>query len=118
MKVVLIWIIKDFLAYEMLSGWSTHGKLACPYCMENIKSFQLEYGHKHCWFDCHHQFLSEHHPFQKQRDSFKRNKIEKDRAPPHVSGMEVFQRVSQIDEVQFDILFDKQKPQEFSRIYN
>ena len=64
-KVALMWTISDFSTYEMLSGWSTHGKLACPYCMENIKSYQLEHGRKPCWFDYHHQFLSEHHLFRK-----------------------------------------------------
>ena len=44
--------------------------------------------------------------------------IEKDRTPPHLSGMEVFQRISQIDKVQFDILFDKKKSQGFGRTHN
>ena len=38
MKAVLMWTISNFFAYGMISGWSTHGKLAYPYCMENIKS--------------------------------------------------------------------------------
>jgi hypothetical protein len=25
----------------MVSRWSMHGKLACPYCMENNKAFTL-----------------------------------------------------------------------------
>ena len=29
-----MWTINDFLAYGMVSGWSTHGILACSYCME------------------------------------------------------------------------------------
>ena len=85
-----MWIINDFSAYGMLSGWSTHGKLACPYYMENTKLFQLEHGRKPYWFDCQCQFLFEHHPFRKQRDSFRRNKIENDHVPPRLSGMEVF----------------------------
>jgi len=40
-RAVLMWTINDFPAYGMLSGWSTHGKLACPYCMENNKAFTL-----------------------------------------------------------------------------
>jgi len=40
----LMWTINDFPAYGMLSGWSTHGKLACPYCMENNKAFTLANG--------------------------------------------------------------------------
>jgi len=39
MRAVLMWTINDFPAYRMLSGWSTHGKRACPYCMENNKAF-------------------------------------------------------------------------------
>ena len=34
MKACLMWTINDFPAYGMLSGWSTHGRLACSYCME------------------------------------------------------------------------------------
>ena len=32
MRVALMWTVSDFPAYAMLSGWSTAGKLACPYC--------------------------------------------------------------------------------------
>jgi hypothetical protein len=41
MRAALMWTMNDFPAYGMLSGWSTHGKLACPYCMENNKAFTL-----------------------------------------------------------------------------
>jgi hypothetical protein len=41
MRVALIWPINDFPAYGMVSGWSTHGKLTCPYYMENNKAFML-----------------------------------------------------------------------------
>jgi hypothetical protein len=36
-----MWTINDFLAYGMVFSWSTHEKLACPYCMENNKAFTL-----------------------------------------------------------------------------
>ena len=36
-----MWTISDFLAYSMLFGWSTTGRLACPYCMEDSNSFKL-----------------------------------------------------------------------------
>jgi len=39
-----MWTINDFFAYGMLSGWSTHGRLACPHCMEHTKTFKLNYG--------------------------------------------------------------------------
>jgi hypothetical protein len=41
MRAALMWTINDFSAYGMVSGWSTHGKLACPYCMESNKAFTL-----------------------------------------------------------------------------
>jgi len=33
MKAALKWIINDFPAYGILSGWSTNGQLACPVSM-------------------------------------------------------------------------------------
>jgi hypothetical protein len=50
MRAALMWTINDFPAYGMLSGWSTHGKLACPYCMENNKAFTLANGGKAFFF--------------------------------------------------------------------
>jgi hypothetical protein len=32
LHALLLWTINDFPAYAMLSGWSTKGKIACPYC--------------------------------------------------------------------------------------
>jgi hypothetical protein len=34
MRAALMWTINDFPAYGMVSGWSTHEKLTCPYSME------------------------------------------------------------------------------------
>ncbi|KAL4580636.1 hypothetical protein LXL04_016836 [Taraxacum kok-saghyz] len=53
MRAMLLWTVSDFPAYAMLSGWSTHGKLACPYCMDKLGSFTLKHGGKATWFDCH-----------------------------------------------------------------
>ena len=38
-KATLMWTISDISIYGILLGWSTHRKLACLYCMENIKLF-------------------------------------------------------------------------------
>ncbi|XP_019057446.1 PREDICTED: uncharacterized protein LOC109116462 [Tarenaya hassleriana] len=54
----------------MLSGWSTHGRLACPFCMEETEAFQLRHGRKSCWFDCHRRFLPRNHPFRQNRTLF------------------------------------------------
>jgi len=50
MRAALMWTINDFPAYGMLSGWSMHGKLACPYCIENNKAFTLANGGKASFF--------------------------------------------------------------------
>jgi hypothetical protein len=50
MRVALMWTINDFPAYEMVFGWSMHGKLACSYCMENNKAFTLTNGGKASFF--------------------------------------------------------------------
>ncbi|XP_049374826.1 uncharacterized protein LOC125839892 [Solanum verrucosum] len=57
MQVALMWTISDFPAYSMLSGWSTAGKLACPYCMKDSDAFSLSNGRKVSWFDNHRKFL-------------------------------------------------------------
>jgi hypothetical protein len=57
MKTSLMWNINDFPAYEMISGWSTHEKLACSYYMENNKAFMLINSVKISFFDYHWQFL-------------------------------------------------------------
>jgi len=36
-----MWTINDFPTYGMLSGWSTYGKLVCPYFMKKNKAFTL-----------------------------------------------------------------------------
>ncbi|XP_039119063.1 uncharacterized protein LOC120255272 [Dioscorea cayenensis subsp. rotundata] len=51
MRAALMWTISDFPAYSMLSGWSTTGKLACPYCMEDSYAFILtKDGRNKKWF--------------------------------------------------------------------
>ena len=40
-----MWTINGFLAYKMVFGWSTNGKLSCPYYMEINKASTLtKYG--------------------------------------------------------------------------
>ena len=60
-RAALMWTINDFLAYGILSGWSTHGRLACPICMERTKAFRLRHSGKMSWFDCHRCHLPRDH---------------------------------------------------------
>src|SRR4051812_16624869 len=50
MRAALLWTVNDFPAYGMLSAWSTHGKLSCPICMEDTKTFTLKCSGKPTFF--------------------------------------------------------------------
>jgi hypothetical protein len=86
MRAALMWTINDFSAYGMLSGWSTHEKLACPYCIENNKAFTLTNEGKAFFFYCHRRFLPPNHRYRKNRKDFFIGRVEKDGAPPRLSG--------------------------------
>ena len=96
LRAAVLWTISDFPAYGMLSGWSTSGKKACPYCMDKTKAFWLKHGGKMSWFDCHRQFLPADHPFRNNKTAFCRNKVEKG-SPPHImSGEELWECVKNL----------------------
>ncbi|XP_022003645.1 uncharacterized protein LOC110901103 [Helianthus annuus] len=121
MKVVLLWTISDFPAYAMLSGWSTHGKLACPYCSDKAGSFQLQFGGKPCWFDCHRQHLPERHNFRKDRVNFLKDVIVRDvKSIPEPTGEEIWQIVRHIPTVYEGSPYRKEneKPDGFGETHN
>jgi len=89
MRAALMWTINNFPTYGMVSGWSTHGKLACPYCMENNKAFTLTNGGKASFFYYHRRFLPPNHRYRKNRKDFFVGRVEKDVAPPCLSGEEL-----------------------------
>ncbi|XP_028774325.1 uncharacterized protein LOC114731348 [Neltuma alba] len=99
MRAALLWTINDFPAYGMLSGWMTMGRLSCSICMENSKAFQLKYGRKTSFFDCHHQFLPIDHRFRRNKNSFYNNRVEKSKPPSRLSGEEVWHRVQNLPKV-------------------
>ncbi|XP_049410700.1 uncharacterized protein LOC125873917 [Solanum stenotomum] len=99
MRATLMWTINDFLAYGMLSGWMTAGKLACPYCMEDTKSFTLKHGRKNSWFDCHRRFLPPDHEFRRKKYAFKKNKTERDGPTPILTGDDIWERVQNFPKV-------------------
>ncbi|GAU47807.1 hypothetical protein TSUD_404120, partial [Trifolium subterraneum] len=94
MRAALMWTINGFPAYGMLSGWSTHGKLACPHCMNHTKSFTLKKGGKASWFDCHRRFLPANHQFRRKKNLFKKDTIKTDGPPPKITSYDVFDKVS------------------------
>nr|GEV27796.1 hypothetical protein [Tanacetum cinerariifolium] len=99
LKAALMWTINDFPAYGMLSGWSTHGRLSSPYCMEKSKAFHLKHGRKTSFFDCHRQFLPKDHPFRRNKDSFTKGRVENNTPPSRLSGLETWRRVQKYPKV-------------------
>lgn len=75
-----MWTINDFLAYRIVSGWRTHGKLAYPYCVENNKAFTLMNGGKTI------RFLPSHNQYRKNIRDFLESKVKKDVTLPILSN--------------------------------
>jgi hypothetical protein len=91
MREALMWTINDFSAYEMVFGWITHGKLACPYCMENIKAFTLTNRGKTFFFTA---TSVSYQRITRTTMIFFFGKVEKDVALPCISGEELYDVVS------------------------
>jgi len=105
MKVELMWTINDFPTYGMLSGWSTSGRLACPYCMNNSKSFWLDNGRKFSWFDYHHQFFPMDHAYRRNKNAFLNNRVEYSQPPLMLNGDDVWEQVAYFPEVTREVQF-------------
>ncbi|XP_072071887.1 uncharacterized protein [Arachis hypogaea] len=98
-RAALLWTINDFPTYEMLSGWMTAGRLACSYCIEQTKAFQLKNRGKPSWFDCHRQFLPYNHMFRRNKDAFYKNRIERSEPPPRLTGEQIWDIVQNYDKI-------------------
>ncbi|XP_057999062.1 uncharacterized protein LOC110665227 [Hevea brasiliensis] len=96
MRVALMWTISDFPAYSMLSGWSTAGRLACPYCMDHLDAFSLSHGGKISWFDNHRKFLPDNHPFRRNRVNFLKGKVCISESPPILSSEDTFLQIEDL----------------------
>jgi hypothetical protein len=118
MRAALIWTINDFPTYRMVSGWSTHGKLACPYCMENNKAFTLTNKGKAFFFYCHRHFLPPNHRYRKNINDFFVGRVEKDVAPPCLSGEELHDVVLEYGDIVFGLQSGKQKFPGFGLTHN
>lgn len=118
MWVALIWTIGDFLAYDMLSRWSTYEKLAYLYCMGHTKSFQLKYSRKAMWFDSHRQYLLLSHQFR-QRYQFLIGQVEKYDPPLKLSRVEIKAQVDGLPPNQYGLfLKSKERLCEFGKSHN
>jgi hypothetical protein len=118
MRAALMWTINDFPTYKMVSGWSTHGKLACLYCMENNRSFTLTNGGKAFFFYCHRRFLPINHRCRKNIKDFFIGRVEKDVARPRLSSEELHDVVLEYGDIVFGLQSGKQKFPGFGSTHN
>jgi hypothetical protein len=110
LRAVLLWTINDFPAYGMLSGWSTKGKFACPYCNKDTDYLWLKFGSKHCYMG-HRRFLPSNHPWRRNKVSFN-NKVETRDTPKPLTGEEVLQQYQSFEQVTFGKTARKRKHRE------
>jgi len=99
LHALLLWTINDFPAYAMLSGWSTKGKFACPYCHKDTEYLWLKHGRKHCYMG-HRCFLPPDHPWRNNKVSFN-NKVETWEAPVPLTGAQVLEQFESFEQVKF-----------------
>jgi len=100
MKATLIWTFNDFSMYGIVSGWSTHEKLACPYYMENNKTFTLTNIGKTSFFIVIDGSCQQITSIEKKKDFFI-GKVERDVALLVPSCEELFDVVSQFNDIIF-----------------
>jgi transposase-like protein len=62
LRVAYLWLVHDFVTYDIFSGWGVHGNLRCPICGKETYCFRLQFGRKKSYFDCHRHFLQRNHP--------------------------------------------------------
>jgi protein-arginine kinase activator protein McsA len=99
MNASLLWTVSDFSAYEMLSGWGTHGRLACPYCMGATKAFRLPNGGKPTWFGCHRCYLEQNHEFRSVVHNFIKDTVNHDPRPPTLTGEQVLEELNELEPI-------------------
>ena len=93
LRAALIWTISDFPSYSMLFGWSTSGRLARPYCMDESNAFSLQNGRKQTLFDNHCKFLPLDHPFIRNKYAFRNNRTVTDPPQKIRFGVELLREI-------------------------
>jgi hypothetical protein len=98
LHALLLWTMNDFPAYAILSGWSTKGKFACPYCHKDAEYLWLKFGSKHCYM-------------RKCKSSFN-NMTEMRKALVALTGPPVLQQHSSFEQPKFGTTSKKRKQRE------
>ncbi|XP_026385054.1 uncharacterized protein LOC113280673 [Papaver somniferum] len=100
LHAALLWTINDFPAYGNLSGWSTHGYLACAVCNKDTRSMWLKNGRKICYMG-HRRFLPRTHAWRDIGKHLFDGKTEKKSKPEELSGDDVLLYLEVVEQQDF-----------------
>ncbi|KAL0311177.1 UNVERIFIED_CONTAM: hypothetical protein Sangu_2412400 [Sesamum angustifolium] len=90
MRAALMWTVNDLLAYGITSVWSTAQRvMGCPICMDDTRALHLHHSRKACYFNCHIQFLPDHHLYRMNKKAFTKNRVENKIAHPRLTGYQI-----------------------------
>jgi len=108
------WFSTLWNAFWLEHAWETsmsilHGKQ---------QALTLTNRGKASFFDCHRRFLPHNHRYRKNRKDFYVGRVEKDVAPPHLSGEELHDVVSEYGDIVFGLQSGKQKFPSFGLTHN
>lgn len=91
-----LWLVHDFVTYDIFSGWGVHGNLRCPICGKETYCFRLQFGGKKSYFDCHRHFLQRNHPFRFERNTFTKDTIITKVSLKRLSGVEIVDMLNKL----------------------
>ncbi|XP_058006762.1 uncharacterized protein LOC131182131 [Hevea brasiliensis] len=97
LHAVLLWTINDFPAYGNLSGWSTKGKLACPYSNKDTCWMRLANGGKQCYMG-HRRYLPLNHKWRNDNKTFDGTR-ERGLPPKPLLGDDILDQVKNLEGV-------------------
>jgi hypothetical protein len=82
------------MAYAIFTGWSTHGRLTCPYCGSDTDCFHLAHGGKITYFDFHRHWLPRKHPFRSDKKNFIKNTVVTKGPPKRLNAAEIYAQLN------------------------
>jgi Transposase family tnp2/Domain of unknown function (DUF4218) len=106
--VMIFCTINYFPAYGNLSGYKVKGAKACPICLEDTCSHWIKEAKKTVYLG-HRIFLRHEHPYWKKTVEFN-GKVENDNAPMELTGLEIYDKVKNIQ-----VEFGKRKKEKGKR---
>jgi hypothetical protein len=102
----------------MVYDWSTHGKLACQYCMKNNKAFMLTNDGKTSFFTATNNSYQQIISTERIEMTFFFSRVKREVAPLLLSGEELYDVVSKYSDIVFGFQSNKQKFSGFGLTHN